>query len=115
MKLPIWTTALTAATSATAAAGGGRTCQTINVPVPITTLNGVFDKLTTPHSNLDAATFTLSALRQGANGTEEAVTGYTTIQKTFNISTQYCMPAGSESSSSPVVQILTHGIGFDKT
>lgn len=110
MKLPILTTALTAA-----AATAEKTCVNTNVPVPITTRNGVFGKLPTPQSNFDAATFTLGALRQGANGTEEALTGYNTIQKTYHVSVQYCKPAGADSGSSPVVQILTHGIGFDKT
>ena len=74
----------------------------------------MFDNTSTPQSNFDAAVFALQAITQGGgNGTQEALSGcYATVEGTYRISTQYCVPDGAESGA---LQILTHGIGFDKT
>lgn len=107
---------LAAALTLLAGDAAARTCVNTTVDVPVTSRNGVFDKISTPHTNLDAATFTLNAIRQGTNGTQEALSGYATVQKTYKISTQYCRPDTSVGGGNgPVLQILTHGIGFDKT
>ena len=42
--------------------------------------------------------------------------GFNTIHGDYNISTQFCMPTGAQANSSkPTLQILTHGIAFDRT
>ena len=76
--------------------------------------NGVFDNTSTPQSNFDAAVFALQATTQGRNGTQEALSGYATVEGTYCISTQYCVPDGAGAGNG-ALQILTHGIGFDKT
>lgn len=95
----------------------GKTCYNATIDIPISSQNGVFDKISTPQTNFDAATFSLNATRQGINGTQAALSGYATISGNYKISTQYCMPNGSSGTSGnrPVLQILTHGIGFDRT
>ena len=66
---------------------------------------------------LPQITFSMNTTRQGINGTQEALSGYATISGKYKISTQYCMPNASSDAggSGFALQILTHGIGFDKT
>ena len=90
-----------------------KTCINMTVPVTISARTGVFD-IAVPQSNLDAITFALNATQQGKNFTETVLSGYATTAGTYDISAQFCLPS-SMSTSKPTVQILTHGIGFDKT
>lgn len=93
-----------------------KTCHNATVEIPVSSRNGVFDKTSTPQSNFDAAVFALQATTQGVNGTQEALSGYATVSGTYRVSTQYCVPDGGASAGAgDVLQILTHGIGFDKT
>lgn len=89
-----------------------KTCHNATVEIPVSSRNGVFDKTSTPQSNFDAAVFALQATTQGRNGTQEALSGYATVEGTYRLSTQYCALDGAEPGA---LQILTHGIGFDKT
>lgn len=101
----------------TAGLASAKICYNATVQVPISARNGVFDDLDTPKTNREATMFALAASRQGGNGTKDALTGYATISGRYNISAQYCMSNKSASSNNhpPTVQILTHGVGFDKT
>lgn len=82
----------------------------------LTSRNGVFGNIETPMSALDATTFIQNQTRQGGNLTEMALSGYNTIQGSYNISAKFCQPSGSNGTlKDPTVQVLTHGIGFDKT
>ncbi|TKA67462.1 hypothetical protein B0A49_09356 [Cryomyces minteri] len=93
-----------------------RTCHNITVPVSISSRNGVFNNTAAPQTNLDATTFVQNQTRQGQNFTAVALTAYATVTGNYNISAQFCLPSGSNSTlTNPTVQILTHGIGFDKT
>lgn len=91
-----------------------RRCYNATVDVPVSSRNGVFNNIATPITNNDAAVFALNATRQGINGTQAALSGYATVSGTYQISTQYCAPNNSAPGNN-VLQILTHGIGFDKT
>ena len=91
-----------------------RKCINQTVPVTISARDAVFGRVATPHTNIDATNFTLHLSRQGHNFTNEGLTGYHTVSKTYHISTQFCKPDHA-SAKDPAVQILTHGIGFDKT
>lgn len=95
-------------------ASAAKQCLNQTVPVDIESRNAVFDTNTIPHSNIDVTWFIQNMTRQGHNFTDEALTGYNTIRGTYNISTQYCWD-DQTTSDSPTLQILTHGIGFDKT
>ncbi|CAI7636675.1 unnamed protein product [Penicillium glandicola] len=98
----------------TAAAAAAKTCYNVTVEVPVTARNGVFDNIITPRTNFDATSFALSATKQGRNLSETALSGYATVSGHYNISTQYCVPKNA-GSSAYTLQILTHGMGFDKT
>jgi hypothetical protein len=90
-----------------------KSCINQTVPVTLSVQNGVYN-IATPQTNLDATAFVLNFTQQGRIFPETAFQGYQTINGTFNISTQFCIP-DTGYTSNPVVQVLTHGIGFDKT
>jgi len=94
-------------------ASAAKVCTNVTVPVNISARQGVFD-VPTLESNFDATVFALNFTKQGQNFTDVALTGYQNVQGLYNISAKYCRP-DNETSSNPTVQILTHGIGFDKT
>ncbi|KAJ5579870.1 uncharacterized protein N7459_005855 [Penicillium hispanicum] len=96
-----------------AGVASARTCYNVTVPVAVSARNGnfVFD---TPKTNLDATRFALALSRQGRNITEELLDGYNTVSGEYNLATQYCMPDNAVGKDA-TVQVLTHGIGFDKT
>jgi hypothetical protein len=97
-----------------------RKCQDIVVPVTISARNGVFN-LTTPQTNIDVTNFILNSVLPGHNGTQEVLTGYDTVSGTYQLQTTFCQPdstnwrRGGSPSGENVVQLLTHGIGFDRT
>ena len=88
-----------------------KTCVNITVPVDISARTGVFN-LKVPETNLDSTVFIQNFTQQGRNYTDTALLGYATTAGTYDISAQFCAPAEPKSST---LQILTHGIGFDKT
>lgn len=100
-----------------------KTCINQTVPVTISAREGVFN-IAVPQTNLDATTFVQNMTQQGRNFTNVALAGYDTVSGTYNISTEYCVPGNgtpgsagwgsSGSGAQPTLQILTHGIGFDK-
>lgn len=63
--------------------------------------------------DLDATHFALNFTKNGANFTQDALIGYQTVTGAYNISAKYCRPE-NDTSSDPTVQVLSHGIGFDK-
>lgn len=97
-----------------AVAVSAKICYNMTLPISVTAQNGVFDGIETPKTNLDVTRFILATIQQGANFTDKALTGYNTVSGHYNISAQYCMPSSCRESS-PNLQILTHGVGFDKT
>lgn len=98
--------ALTALTSVTNAAN----CQNLTIPVSVSARNGVFN-LANPATNIDSIDFSLDLSRQGHNLTQELLAGYNTVSGNYEIAATYCEP---DSGPGKVVQILTHGIGFDR-
>ena len=96
-------------TSLTAA----KKCTNATVPVTISARQGIFD-IQIPDTSLLATTFVQNNTQQGRNFSDVVLTGYQTVSGTYNISTQFCQP-DDDNSANPTVQVLTHGIGFDKT
>lgn len=88
-----------------------RNCVNLTVPIDISSRNGVFNNAV-PQSNLDATTFIQNVTQQGRNFTDTALSGYATVTGSYEISAEFCVPSEGASST---VQMLTHGIGFDKT
>lgn len=98
-----------------AGSAAAKTCMNMSVPVTISARTGVFD-IAVPQTNLDATTFAQNQTQQGRNFTETILSGYATTAGTYNISAQFCMPSSMNATmTKPTIQILTHGIGFDKT
>lgn len=91
-----------------------RVCVNTTVPVNITSRNAVFGGLKTPLTNVEATNFANLATRNSdGNATAQILTGYKTYSGIYNISTKYCVPSANFNGSA--VQVLNHGIGFDKT
>ncbi|KAL2824567.1 Alpha/Beta hydrolase protein [Aspergillus pseudoustus] len=111
LKLSLWLLPIGTTTA--------RFCQNQTIQLQVTARNAVFDNLITPATDPEAVNFALAASKQGANGTAQALTGYNTITGTYQLSTQYCTPNDADTAANatvaPILQILTHGIGFDKT
>ena len=87
-------------------------CTNLTVPVFITARNGIFN-VPTLESNVDATTFMQNLTSNRWNYTETALEGYETVEGDYNISAKFCKP-DKGAGSNPTVQVLTHGIGFDK-
>ena len=104
---------LVAAAAVLVNSAAAKICQNITVPLNITSRTGVFD-IAPLISNADATTFIQNLTRQGENFTEIALSGYNTTARTYKISTQFCMPS-EMAANDPTAQILSHGLGFDKT
>jgi len=88
-------------------------CMNMSVPVTIAARTGIFN-IDVPQTSLDATIFIQNQTQQGRNFSDLALTGYTTTSGTYNISAQFCSPTVNNLTN-PAVQVLTHGIGFDKT
>ncbi|QIW98327.1 hypothetical protein AMS68_003845 [Peltaster fructicola] len=88
-------------------------CQNITVPVTVSARQGVFDvDALTPHNNIDVTNFILNLSQQGKNYTANVLKGYNTTSGSYSLATTYCAP---DNGSPDVVQLLTHGIGFDRS
>ena len=58
----------------------------------------------------------VSKCRMALIHADRSLQDYATITKDYNISAQFCKPSGAKGDlQNPTVQVLTHGIGFDKT
>ncbi|KAI9692423.1 MAG: hypothetical protein M1822_006654 [Bathelium mastoideum] len=88
-----------------------RKCQNVTVPVSISARQGIFN-LKAPASNIEVTDFILNATQQGVNATKEILTGYHTVSGNYELAATYCAP---DSGHGNALQILTHGIGFDKS
>ncbi|KAH8588433.1 hypothetical protein B0O99DRAFT_639207 [Bisporella sp. PMI_857] len=94
------------------ASASAKRCINATVPVTISARQGVFD-IAIPQTNLDVVDFVRNLTQQGRNFSDTVLTGYNTVSGTYNISTQFCQPS-FDNSTNPTVQVLTHGVGFDK-
>lgn len=88
-----------------------RQCQNITVAVSISARQGQFN-VTPAQNNIEVTNFVLDGTRQGHNASMEVLSNYTTVSGDYNLSTTYCTPDSGPGRS---LQILTHGIGFDRS
>ena len=88
-------------------------CMNFTIPVDVDTRNGVFN-IPKIETNLQATEFVQNLTSIRGNFTKEALLGYASIKKRYHISAKFCTP-DNDKSKDPTVQVLTHGIGFDKT
>ena len=89
-----------------------KSCKDVTVQLNLTARTAVYD-IPILVSDSDATTFVQNLTQQGQNFSEIALSGYQTTAGSYGISTQFCTPSGNLPQN-PTVQILTHGVGFDK-
>lgn len=94
-------------------ASAAKVCTNVTVPVYINARQAVFD-VPTFESNFDAVKFSLDFTNIGMNYTDVVTTGFENFEGSYSISAKYCKPQG-DNKANPTVQVLTHGIGFDKS
>jgi hypothetical protein len=88
-----------------------RQCCYIDIPVDISSRQGKFKEVPV-ESNLDTGNFATKFVEFQKNYTAALLEGYQTFEKHGSISAQYCHPDGGSNGK---IQLLSHGIGFDKT
>lgn len=92
-----------------------KTCNNITIPVNVNARQAIFNQV--PISDDFVATewaLNLTSTRNGGNYTDTIVSGYQTVTGTYNIGATFCRP-DTGIPSNPTVQLLIHGIGFDKS
>jgi len=89
-----------------------KVCTDVTVPVYINARHGIYN-VPTLQTNLDATRFAQNFTSNRGNFSEESLVGYQTVTGLYNISAEYCRP-DSGSRLNATVQVLIHGIGFDK-
>jgi hypothetical protein len=94
-------------------ASAAKVCTNVTVPVNINARQAIFD-VPTLESNFDAVKFSLDFTNIGMNYTDVVTKGYQTVTGQYNISAKYCKPQG-DTKANPTIQVLIHGIGFDKS
>lgn len=88
-----------------------RQCSNFIIPVDISSRQGQFKEVPV-ETNLEVGAFATRFNEFQKNYTATLLEGYQTLKGSYKISAQYCHP---DSGSSGTIQLLTHGIGFDKT
>jgi hypothetical protein len=97
--------------SATCLATGHGKCVELTLPVTVTAENLVW--AFPPLKNGYEATYFFNLLTQRDGNGSALVAGKANITETFSISAQFCTP-NKKSHKSKTVQVLTHGLGFEK-
>lgn len=93
------------------------TCTNLTVPVDLSARNGVFN-IEAPQNNIEVTNFILSNTQQGANYTQELLKEYATVSGHYELAATYCVPGNNNTGNGKkpnTVQLLTHGIGFDRS
>lgn len=90
--------------------GKGRTCKEFTIPIRISARLGVFPEIPAK-GNLEVTAFSENFAQQGRNYSASILQGYKTVGGKYEISAKYCHPNVIGST----IQILSHGIGFDKS
>ncbi|POS70268.1 hypothetical protein DHEL01_v211339 [Diaporthe helianthi] len=103
-SLPAW------ALLALASLSSARRCTDLTVEVPVVARNAFFN-IRAPTNNIEVTDFILNYTRQGYNFTNDLLQGYSQWNKAYNVFATYCEP---DKGPSDTVQLLTHGIGFDR-
>ncbi|KAL7911331.1 hypothetical protein GGI35DRAFT_447174 [Trichoderma velutinum] len=99
-----------AALLAFATAVAARKCHDLTIPISISALNNVYN-LPTPETEIDVTNFFLDSVRPGSNFGNKILTGQKTVSGHYTIAATYCQP---DHGPGETLQILTHGVGFDR-
>ncbi|KAM0708336.1 hypothetical protein Q7P35_004987 [Cladosporium inversicolor] len=106
---------LTAAAAAFIGSASAMHCTNITVPVDLTARNGEYN-YEAPQNNIEVTNFILDNTQQGANYSQAILKDYKTVKGHYKLAGTYCVPGDGHSDKKPkTLQILTHGIGFDRS
>ncbi|GAB7331401.1 hypothetical protein MBLNU13_g02824t1 [Cladosporium sp. NU13] len=106
---------IAAATAAFIGSASAMHCTNLTVPVDLMARNSVFN-YTAPQNNIEVTNFILDNTQQGANYTKTLLDDYKTVKGHYKLAATYCVPGDGHSAKKPkTLQILTHGIGFDRS
>jgi pimeloyl-ACP methyl ester carboxylesterase len=83
-------------------------CKELDIPVTVTAPSAIYD-VPRIDSNFEATAWAVNA--SGRTSTSAAVIETTTTSGTYNIHGRLCVPKSSNKSD--ILQIATHGVGFD--
>jgi pimeloyl-ACP methyl ester carboxylesterase len=97
--------------AACAVAAADRVCQELTIPVSVTARNGEFD-ITAPSNDIEVTNFVLNLAQAGHNYTADLLQNYVTVSGDYSIAATYCHPSSGPTEK---LQILTHGVGFDRS
>ncbi|KAI5798853.1 Alpha/Beta hydrolase protein [Geopyxis carbonaria] len=107
--------AVAAANSASAASArypvANKICKSLTIPVTVTSERSSFSRPDKVLTNRDAANYVFETERRDA--VIPKATGTKNVTETYQISAKFCTPAKG-GPKADIVQVLTHGIGFDK-
>jgi pimeloyl-ACP methyl ester carboxylesterase len=103
--------AIAALVVAAAGAASARRCQNITIPVTISARNAVFN-VAVPQTNIAVTEFMINLSQQDSNYSAALLTGYATVSGDYKLAATYCAP---DHGAGKTLQILTHGIGFDRS
>ncbi|KAK4032179.1 hypothetical protein C8A01DRAFT_41389 [Parachaetomium inaequale] len=116
----MWSSALIGVLGLTQIAAGApgapatstKQCVELRVPVPVVALNHHYI-MPRVDSNIDAIDWTVNVTTWSNPTAAERVTGDVSVDRTFNINAQLCVPS-QKGAKADILQIATHGLGFDK-
>ncbi|KAI1386512.1 Alpha/Beta hydrolase protein [Hypoxylon trugodes] len=96
-----------------AAVASARNCKNLTIPLTISSVNTKFT-LKAPSTNIDVTNFVLDLVQAGANYTNEIVADppSATVTGNYTIGATYCEP---DSGPGSTLQVLTHGVAFDRS
>ena len=90
-------------------------CTNITVPVDLSARNAVYN-YSAPQNNIEVTNFILDNTQQGANYSTALLKEYKTVTGHYKLAGTYCVPGDGNHTEKPkALQILTHGIGFDRS
>lgn len=92
-----------------------RQCQDLNLTIPLTANNTIFNLYFLPTTNTAVTDFILNLTEVGTDLASELAAGTSQISGTYQVGATLCTPSSSTSASITTLQILSHGIGFTRT
>ncbi|KAK6206846.1 hypothetical protein QIS74_13334 [Colletotrichum tabaci] len=94
-----------------AAMVAARKCQELTIGLDVSATNQVFN-LATPKTDIDVTNILLELTKQGGSFVSDITTGEAQVSGQYELAATYCEPDGGTAA---VLQVLTHGIGFDRS
>jgi hypothetical protein len=92
-------------------ASNGRSCTDFTVPVEVHANNTVYD-IPRVDNNIDAVDFIRNIVVWSAPNSTSRIRGPRPVNQKFNISARLCVPL--HGAKAGILQVATHGFGFDK-